>query len=154
MVGYDVIVYVTWAAKWHHSTFFFKFVSCTVIWYKNIPLKPQWKIWMVNQKYANLPFVSISSSCRKIAQLKTFLRYNISHNCLNSLSYIVSNNFCSNKIKILYFCYTHELFRIHPKIYSHGLVFLIWDAGRFYTRSSMLIPQHQKNRRIVHVPLI
>ena len=32
------IAYVTWVGKWHHSTFFLKFVSCVIIWYKNVPV--------------------------------------------------------------------------------------------------------------------
>ena len=39
MTRYDVIAYVTWVSKWHHSTFFLKFVSCVFIWYKNVPFE-------------------------------------------------------------------------------------------------------------------
>ena len=39
MTWCDVIAYVTWVGKWQHSTFFLKFVSCAIIWYKNVPLE-------------------------------------------------------------------------------------------------------------------
>ena len=43
MTRYDVIAFVTWVGKWHHSTFFLKFVSCVIIWYKNVPLETSMK---------------------------------------------------------------------------------------------------------------
>ena len=39
MIRCDVIAYVTWVSEWHHSTFSLKFVSCVIIWYKNVPLE-------------------------------------------------------------------------------------------------------------------
>ena len=39
LLWHDVITYVTWVGKWHHSTLFLKFVSCVIIWYKNVPLE-------------------------------------------------------------------------------------------------------------------
>ena len=39
MTRCDVIAYVTLVGEWHHSTFFLKFVSCVIIWYKNVPLE-------------------------------------------------------------------------------------------------------------------
>ena len=39
MTMYDVKAYVTWVGKWHHSIFFLKFVSCVIIWHKNVSLE-------------------------------------------------------------------------------------------------------------------
>ena len=39
MARYDVIAYVIWVDKWHHSTFVLKYVSCVIIWNEGVPLE-------------------------------------------------------------------------------------------------------------------
>ena len=43
---HDIIAYVTWVGKLHQLPFFLKFVSCVIIWYKNVPLET----WMKSFK--------------------------------------------------------------------------------------------------------
>ena len=39
MAGYDVIDHATWVAKWHYPIFFYKSVSCNLIWHETSRFK-------------------------------------------------------------------------------------------------------------------
>ena len=59
MALYDVIAYVTWVGKWHHSTFSLNSFLLLSFGTKMSHLKRWYKVLRTNQCYGNLPFISI-----------------------------------------------------------------------------------------------
>ena len=72
MTRCDVIAYVTWVGKWHHSTFSLNSFLVLSFDTKMSHLKRRWKVLWANQCYGNLPFILINVSFRKTISLKTF----------------------------------------------------------------------------------
>ena len=70
MSGYDVIAYVTWVGKWHHSTFSINSFLVLSFDTRMSQLRRRLKILRENQCYGNLPFVSINVSFRETVPLK------------------------------------------------------------------------------------
>ena len=60
-----------WRYHLRHSTFFLKFISCVILWYKMSHLKCWRKVLRANQFYRNLPFISSNVSFKKTVSPKT-----------------------------------------------------------------------------------
>ena len=108
-------MYLFWHDQvWRHRLHHIKitqifFLSCVIIWLKNVPmyrLKSRWTFFRANQCYGNLPFFSINVSSGKTVSLKTF-PWTCPHSTFikNTIAFDVSNG-----VNVRF---VHRVFSIH-----------------------------------------
>ena len=103
MAGYNVIAYITWVAKWPHSTFFLILVSCIIIWYRNIRFQTQMENFNGETRLCKFALYLSSVPFRKVSTTKLFL-WTFSH------PYFIEN---AITINISHVRFVHHVLCVH-----------------------------------------